>query len=158
MAQTTAAVDRASFKVETSTNGSSWTDISGQAATVSVSGGDQLIGSQNTADGNAPVVVGSTKTQAFTVTVSTVYTETASEAFELVEARFFASTKTIYVRWSPRGGANGEKQFTCTNNAGTAFACPIQSVSLPDLDAGSGDPAMFSFAVQTPYITIADVA
>ena len=33
MAQTTAAVDRASFKVETSTNGSTWTDISGQAAT-----------------------------------------------------------------------------------------------------------------------------
>jgi hypothetical protein len=158
MAQTTAAVDRASFKVETSNDGSTWTDISGAAATVQTSGGDQLIGSQNTADGNAPVVVGSTKTQPFTVTVSCVYTETASQPFELVESRFFAATKTIYLRWSPRGGASGEKQFTCTNGAGTAFACPIQSVSLPDLDAGSGDVAMFSFAVQTPYVTIADVA
>lgn len=158
MAQTTSAISRTGFKVETSTDGSSWTDISGQAATVSVSGGDQLTGSQNTADGNAPVVVASTKTQPFTVTVSCVYTETSSQAFELLEARFFASTKTIYVRWSPQGGAQGEKQFTCTNDAGTNFACPIVSVSLPDMDAGSGDPALFSFAVSAPYITIADVA
>ena len=86
-------------------------DISGQSNTVTVDGGDQLIGEQNTADGQAPVVTGSNKVESSTVTVSCLYTETSGEAWRKVRDRYIGTDKTIAVRYSPRGGAQAERRF-----------------------------------------------
>lgn len=155
MAQTTGAIPRSNFQVQVSTDGVAWTDISGQAVTVQRSDGDQMIGEQNTADGSSPVVTGSNKKAAETVTVSAVYTEGATEAYEVVSARYRGATKTIYLRWAPKGGIGtvaGNNMFTCANDAAAAIAVPIINCAIPDLDAGSGDPAMIEFSVRTPNV------
>lgn len=151
MAQTLTAESRAGFKIEVSTDASSWTDISGQANSVTVDGGDQLIGEQNTADGSAPVVVGAFKFEAKTVTVSCLYTETAGQAFRVVRDRYL-TPGTIAVRYSPKGGATTEKRFVTANDAGTAIVVPIINCIEPEGDASTGDPLMFEFSVRTPKL------
>lgn len=150
MAQTTSAIPQGKMIVEVSTDGSSWTDISGSSAQVTPSGGDQLTGSQNTAGGSAPVVVGSNKTEAAEADVKILYTETSGEAFRVVKARFDGSNKTIYFRYTPSGSGTGNKRYLAADDANSAFACPIQSCMPPDLDSGSGDPAMASFHIIFP--------
>lgn len=150
MSQTTGAFAQSNFQVEVSLNGSSWTDISGEVANVTVDGGDQLIGEQHTADGEVPVVVGSNKTEAKTVTVSILYTETTGEAFQIVNDRYDGADKTIYLRYSPAGGGSGAKRFVCVGAAGSAIAVPIINCLPPEVDAGTGDPAMAEFSVRTP--------
>lgn len=157
MAQTTGAISQSGFKVEVSTDGTSWTDISGQAAAVNVDGGDVPVGEQMTAEGGESIVVSSNKVEPRDVTVRSVYTEGATEAFEVVYAQYAGADKTIYLRWSPAGGATGEVQYTCAVG-GSAAAVPITSCTLPELDAGSSDIALFEFTVKTPGILKADVA
>jgi hypothetical protein len=152
MAQTTGAFSGANFKVEVSVNGSDWTDISGQATSVTPGGGDQLIGEQHTADGDAPVVTNSNKTEASELEINILYTETASEAFDIVGDRYRGATKTIYVRYAPKGGATANKRFFTANGAGTATAAAIVNCLPPEVDAGSGDPAMATFTVRFPKL------
>lgn len=140
MAQTTGAISQTVGVLEVSTNGSSWTDISGETTSVSFSGGDQLVGEQNTLDGDYPVVVGSGKKEARTATFSIVYTETASEAFDFIwDIWEAAGTSTVYVRYSPAGGQVGDLRFFASDDAGSAATTvPIASVALPDSDDGGG--------------------
>jgi hypothetical protein len=152
MAQTTTADNKAGFKVEVSTDASSFTDISGQGATVKVSGGDQLTGEQNTADGSAPVVTNANKVGSKTVEVSCLYDETAAHAWRLVKDRYDGAAKTICVRYSPRGGASAERRYVTANDAGTAIIVPIINCNEPEVDAGDGGPLMFTFSVITPKL------
>lgn len=149
MAQTTTGMAVSGFKVEVSTDGNSWTNVSGQAAAVTVEGGDNKVGSQHTADGAEAIVVSGNKTEPRTVTVRSVYTETTGEAFAVVWAAYTAASKVIYLRWSPSGGGAGDFQFTCAVG-GSAAAVPFVSCTLPELDAGGEDVALFEFSVMTP--------
>lgn len=155
MAQTTGGLPRSNFQVQVSSDGVTWTDISGQAATVQRSDGDHMIGEQNTADGENPLVTGSNKKAAETVTVSIVYTEEDGEAFDIVHTAYRSGDKHIYLRWAPKGGIGtvvGNKLLTCADDGGTPAKVPIINCTLPDLDAGSGDPAMSEFSVRTPNV------
>lgn len=157
MAQTTTGIPVSGFKVETSVNGTVWTDISGSAATVTVEGGDNKVGSQFTADGDEAIVVGANKVEPRTVTVRCVYTETTGEAFALVWAQYDSSDKSIYLRWSPKGGGAGDFQYTCAVG-GSAALVPIVSCTLPEQDAGAEDVALFEFSVMTPGLLKATVS
>lgn len=157
MAQTTTAIPQSNFVLEVSTNGSSWTDISGQSTQVNVSGGDQMIGEQHTADGNAPVVVASNKVAAIQLECNILYTETSGQAFQTVWARYEGAAKTIYVRYAPKGSTSGNERYTASDDAGNSFACPIVSCLPPNTDAGSGDPAMASFTVTCPKLVQATI-
>lgn len=152
MAQTTGAIPESIYKIEVSLNGSSWTDISGQANTVEPSGGDQQTGKQFTASGNVPIVTNSNKTDAVTVKVNIVYTESGSEGFMIVWGQYISAAKTIYLRYSPAGGASGQKRYVCANDANTAILVPIVNCLPPKLDAGSGDMAMVEFSVIAPKL------
>lgn len=152
MAQTTTAIPRGKYQMEISQNGSSWVDISGQAVTVVPSGGERMVGSQNTADGSAPVVTNGDKTAPITLTIRYLYTETASEAQETLEGQ-----TEIYARFSPAGGGVGDKQYTCADDAGSAFAAVIRNNLPPELDAGSGDPAIGVLEIVTPKLAVADI-
>jgi hypothetical protein len=149
MAQTTDAMSSANYKVEVSSNGTAWTDISGAGATVSVDGGEIGVGSQHTAAGAEAVVVSSKKRAPRTVNVRCLYTETAGEPWKVVNAAYLAADPKIYVRFSPNGGADGDLRYT-TSIGGVAAAVPIVTCGMPELDAGSEDPAMFEFSVMAP--------
>jgi hypothetical protein len=150
MAQTTGAMPKSNYKAEVSLNGSSWTDISGNSTTVEVDGGEQQTGEQFTASGSVPIVIGSNKVSAVTAKVNIIYTETAGEAFQVVWGQYIGASKLIYFRYSPKGGATGDKRYVASNDAGSAFACPIVTCLPPDVDAGSGDPAMAEFSIIAP--------
>jgi hypothetical protein len=152
MAQTTGGISQGVFTVEVSTDGSAWTDISGQATTVNLSGGDQIVGAQNTAEGSAPVVTNSNKLEALTVEVNFLYTETSGEAFRVVKVRFDGTDKTIFFRYTPKGNVTANKRYTATNDANTAVKVPIVSCLPPSTDAGSGDPAMAAFTLSVPKL------
>lgn len=152
MAQTTGAKSRSLFKVEVSTNGTAWTDISGAAASVTPSGGEQHVGEQNTADGSAPVVTGSNKVASRTLEVNCLYTEVAGEAWKVVVNKYNSDDKHIFLRYSPMGGNPGDQRFVCARDDNTAIAAPIVNCLPPEGDASTGDPLMFSFTVQAPKL------
>lgn len=149
MAQTTSGMPVSGYKVEVSTDGTAWVDISGQAATVNVDGGDVGVATQHTAEGAEAIVMSSQKAAPRTVTVRSVYTEAAGEAFATVWAAYAGADKRIYLRWSPAGGANGDFQYTCAVG-GVAASVPIATCTLPELDAGGEDVALFEFSVMAP--------
>lgn len=152
MPQTTGAFSPANFQIEVSLNGSSWTDISGSANSVSRDGGDQMTGTQFTANGDVPVVVNSNKRDAVTLTISIIYTEVPGEAFQTVYDRYIGADKTIYLRYAPKGSTVSNKRYVCANSAGTAIPVPIISCLPPETDSASGDPALTEFSVITPNL------
>jgi hypothetical protein len=144
MAQITGAVSSNSFKVEISTNGSSWTDISGAANTLEYEGGGKTTGETYTFDGDNPIVtVG--KSEPAEVTVAAVYTEGASDTFETIRPLYEAGSD-LYLRWSPKGGQTGE--FVFTTGAGK-----VTELVYPAGDASSGDPIMTGFTWRGPKPT-----
>lgn len=152
MAQTTGAIPKSNFQIEVSVNGSTWTDISGAATTVTPSGGEQMTGEQQTAEGTVPVVMYSNKVAATQLEINILYTESGSEGFQIVYGRYVGADKSIFVRYAPKGSASGNKRYVCTNNANTPIAVPIMACLPPEVDSASGDPAMASFSILTPKL------
>lgn len=158
MAQTTAGIPQNKFQVQLSTNGSSWADKSGSSVDIKVTGQEQLSGSQNTADGLAPVVTGGGKHSAVTITCRGIYTKTSGEFWDFIRDRWeqtTAGTQTVYLQWAPEGGIGtvvGNEQFTATDDAGSAFPCIIKSINQPDLDAGNGGPALVTAVLEAPKV------
>jgi hypothetical protein len=163
MAQTTAAIAGSGAKLEYSLNASgttgTWVNISGYAASIDISGGEQITGNAMTMDGDAAIVRGANKTQPFTVTASIVYTETDAQPFDALWDRFKTTTKTVSLRWSYPGGAGGAQQYATTDTAKTApVMCPIVSCTPPGAAADSGDPILFEFSVECADILKTTIA
>jgi hypothetical protein len=152
MAQTTSANSKANFLLEVSVNGVDWHDISGEAATATPSGGDQLTGSQQTAEGIAAVVTKADKTEPVTIQCNIVYTEQSVEAFNIVWQQYDSEDKGIYLRYSPQGGHDGDERFYTADSQDELFYAPIVSCLPPEGDASSGDPLMTMFSVICPKL------
>ena len=152
MAQTTAGIVQSGFVAEVSAAGSVWTQIGGQAVSVKVSGGEALVGQQLTADGEYAVVVAGHKVEPLRVTVRSLYTASAGEAWALVWAQFIGADKSIYVRWTPKGATNGNLRYATSNDGATRAAARITKCLPPEQDASSGNPALFEFEVMTPAL------
>lgn len=131
MAQTTGGVAGAAAQVEMSTNGSSWTDISGFANAVEVDGGERQIGSIFTFDGDTPLLT-SGKREALGLKTSIVYTEGGSEAFETYRQAYENNTR-FYLRWTPAGNTAGKFQFI--SSAGFAKTPPYPAVKADEAEA-----------------------
>jgi len=151
MAQTTNSEWGGAAKVEISTNGSSWTDISGHANQVNPSPSERRQGEAYTFDGEYPIVkVG--KQQSKSVDVKIIYTEETADAFEVARAQHEAAGGgTMYVRWSPAGGQGGE--FLFTTDAGF-----VKTFNYAPVDAEEDGPMQVTFTVQCAQITKSVVA
>lgn len=109
MAQATGVPNFVEAKVEYSTDGSAWTDISGYCAGVSTEGGDRQTGEGYTFDGDEPIVGVGKKTPTI-VEIRVMYTETDEDPFDKAFEAFDASPPTQFqIRWWPtEGDAAGE--------------------------------------------------
>lgn len=150
MAQTSNALAKSNFMLEVSVNGSDWVDIRGTATKVTPSGGDQLTGSQQTADGDAPIVTHANKTEPQQWQCDIVYTEAQAEAFMIVRDVYESGDKAIFARYSPGGGNPGDLMYYTADAAGEAFAAPIVNCMAPEGDASTGDPLLASFTLIFP--------
>jgi hypothetical protein len=144
MAQTTGAISSKDYKIETSPDGSAWTDRSGNAMKLSESGGERMTGTAHTFDGDVPIVTAGKRAEK-TFNVEFVYSEGASDLFEVVRASYEAGS-AFYVRYSPKGGQTNE--FLYTSDAGY-----VTNVQNPPGDASNGDPVVCSFDFITPKFT-----
>ena len=149
MAQTTNAMSFKSNKIEISTNGTAYTDISGFANSVDVGGGDRQAGEAYTYDGDTAIIaIG--KREPVEVTVKVVYTEGTGDPFETVRAAY-EDGSALYLRWSPKGGSTGAFQFTTSAGYVTTLGYPVG-------EAGSGDPVLIEFTLKCASITKSVVA
>jgi len=149
MAQTTNGFSFTDCKVEYSTNGSDYTDLSGTASVVE--GGDQprISGEGYTFDGDTALVTYG-KREPMELTFGYVHTEGTAEAWELLRP-LFEGGSTCYFRWSPKGGNTDDFQYT--TDAGQIIRFPY-----PVGDASSGDPVMGNVVFKTPKVTKSAVA
>ncbi len=141
MAQTTLATSSRNAVVEISTDGSTWTDISGYAQSVSPGDGTRLTGTAHTFDGNGPIIVAG-KLDAQESTVGIVYTEDTNGAYDRAKNAFDSTNSTLYLRVAPDGNTTGNFRFTSTKGVIT------QMPAFHELDASSGDVQMVEFTVQ----------
>jgi len=141
MAQTTLATSSRNAVVEISTDGSTWTDISGYAQSVSPGDGTRLTGTAHTFDGNGPIIVAG-KLDAQESTVGLIYTEDTGGAYDRAKGYFDGANSTCYLRVAPNGSASGNFRFTSTKGVITQFP------AFHELDASSGDVQMIEFTVQ----------
>lgn len=144
MAQATNAMSWANAKIEISTNGSSWTAISGFTNSLQVGGGERAMGEFFTGDADYPIVT-SGKRSMIELTVKVVYSEGAGEAFSVVLDAYQNNTN-IWLRWSPAGGTTGQFQFTTGKGWVTAPAFPGGSYD-------SADAVAIEFGVKTLTVT-----
>jgi hypothetical protein len=151
MAQTTGAFSGVDFTIEVSTDGSTWTDISGSANAVTPGTQTQMTGTIYTGQGRVAIVT-SGKLEPLEVEVRIVYTEESGEGFAFIRPEFEAGDR-IYFRYSPKGiGATGRAVFTASNDQATAGAVVISSLEWPTVDAGSADPLAVSFTLMCPAL------
>ena len=143
MAQTTVATSFKDCKIETSTNGTTWTNISGFSSSVDLDGGDRQTSEAYTFDGDTAIITKG-KREPIEVTVAIIYSEGVSDPQASVVSAYEAGTD-LYVRWSPLGGTTGQKQYTAK---GTVTSNPY-----PKGEADGGDPLMTEFTLVTPFIT-----
>ena len=138
MTQTTDGLSFIKAKVFVSPDGSTWTDVSGFGAGISVSGGSRGAGEQNTLDGDTPIVVAG-KRASLDVTVRYVYTEEAADPFEIVRAQYETEGGLLYVQYSPEDP--GGFWFKTGAAVLTEFGYPVG-------DADSADVVLSEFTVK----------
>jgi hypothetical protein len=148
MAQTTSGTSARAASVEYSTNGSSWTDMSGFSNKVDLSGGDRDAGETLTFDGDTPIVTRG-KRKATKVSVSVVYTEGASEIQEVARAAHQNGTD-LYLRWTVKGITTGN--FRYTTSAGV-----VTAALFPSVDTGDAKAVMAKVEVLVSEVTKAAV-
>lgn len=141
MAQTSTAFSARNAVVYISTDGSSWTNISGSSQSVTAGDGTRLTGTAHTFDGDGPIIAAG-KLDAQESTIAILYTETSGEAYETARAAFVAASSTLYVRVDPLGATTGNFRHTTGKGVITAFP------QFAEIDASSGDPMMIEFTVQ----------
>jgi hypothetical protein len=151
MPQTTGAYSNACAQVEVSTDGTTYTDISG--STQSVEGTEQakMSGEAYTFDGKGAIIKGG-KLEPLELTFNIVYTEVNTEAYEIARSVFEQDgcEDVLYVRWSPSGGTVGTNQLSANG--------PVVNFTYPPVDASSASPIMAGFTVKAGEITTAAIA
>lgn len=146
MAQTTGGLSAVNAKLEISTNGSSWTDISGFSNKITPGGQSRMTGEAYTLDGDT-AIIGSGKREPLELNIAVVYTEGAPDPFEVIRAQFeTAGGGALYVRWSPKGGSSTQFQFT--SDVGV-----VSEFNWPEADAANADPKLVEFTLKTAKVT-----
>jgi hypothetical protein len=151
MAQTTTAMSSVNAAVEISINGTTWIDLSGSSTSVAPGSQPRMTGETHTLEGDLAVIT-SGKREPMDIAVSSLYTETEGETFEVLRPLHQNGTR-VYFRYSPLGsGATGRAVYTATNDDGTPGACIISELDWPEVDATSADPIAIAYTVRAPGV------
>lgn len=137
--------------VEFSTDGTTWTNISGSSNNVEPDAQTRMSGVAYTHFGDVGIVT-TGKREPTSVSVTALYTETSGETFETLRPLFSALGGTrIYFRYSPLGvGASGRAVYTASNDNVSPGAVVITEFNWPKAEAESPDPVTVSFTLQVP--------
>lgn len=146
MAQSTGGMSFVDAEIRISADGNSYTDISGFANTLTVTGGARNFGEFFTADGDIPVLRAG-KRGSLNVAVVLLYTEGTGDPTEVLRGYYeTAGGADTYIDWSPAGGDSTE--FRYETSAGILIT-PLY----PSGDPEPGDPVQVEFSIQVASIT-----
>ena len=144
MAQITDAISFEAADVFYSTNGSAWTEVSGETNMVAASGFARTKGELATFDGTGPIVkVGKPGTGE--VTFKVAYRENASGLYK-VALDAWTNNTDLYLRWIPQAATTGKYRFS--TGAGRVLEQP-----LPVGAANSGDIVTVDIKITVGSVT-----
>lgn len=149
MAQTQNAISFVDAVVEISIDNATWTDISGFTNSLKIDGGERAVSEFFTLDGDTPILTKG-KRSSLEINVSALYTETAGEAFDIVDGQYQANGP-LYVRWAPKGSTTGNLRYTSSKGIPTK---PVY----PGGEASSSDAVPMEFTVKVASIAKAAIA
>lgn len=138
MPQTTDGMSFIEAFVFVSPDGTTWTDVTGEGASVAVSGGERATGEQHTFGAEPEPIVKAGKKASVDVTVRFVYTETASDPFDICQTAHESQDGEFWCQYRPKSGGNWFK-------TGQSI---ITSLLYPGGEAGAGDVVMSEFVVK----------
>lgn len=150
MPKTSGAVAQACAKVEIQPGCTgSWYDIGSKATTVAFPKEVVTTGSVPVFDDDTHVITHGKK-EPITATVSAVYTEEATEAFELVRDIWnnTGCDKLMCLRVTPKGGSVGDMEIYVGDHNTPAYLVGLMP---PNVSAAEGGPAVFEFDVFGNY-------
>lgn len=130
-------------KVELSTDGTTWVDVSVDANMVTVDGFDlETEGTPVFGQGKRLQTVGNFELG--TVTVRALYAESTNSAWGMANTAF-EGRSGLYVRFSPKGGTTGQYRFTSD----------LGYVKSPVWPSGESNasPIMPEISIETPWLT-----
>lgn len=145
--QTTSAFNFTDAVIQYSLNGGAWTDMCGEANSISGSGFDR----QASADfftycGDTPIVLQG-KRNSGEVTIHMAVTEGASDPFVVAMNAQLTKGSMFRVRWVPKGNTVGNRRYS--TDAGSF----ITSSPFPFGEAGSADIVAIDITIKAAYIT-----
>ena len=146
MPQTTTAMNTVEAVVELSTDGTTWTNVSGSTNKVEVSPQTADSGMAATLEGRYKIVR-SGKLNPVEATVTILYTETAAEAYAILHGQKNLPNLPLYMRYTP-GGFNGDYRFYTADSNGNKAPGRITEFPYPGANAEDGGPHMVSFKIQ----------
>jgi len=133
MAQVTAQTAGATFYAAVSTDGSSFTDISGAATMVEPQTAERKHGEGWTGEGDIPVLTyGKREPQMWELMV--IYTKTAGQAYKLLHSAFYNNTR-LDLRYCEEGNTTGNDRFTTS-------AGRVVELDFPKAEASEADPVV----------------
>lgn len=142
MTQTLGGMSFRAATVELSADGVTYTDVSSEGAAIAVTGGDRAAGDQNVFGSDVPISKAG-KRGPLDIVCRFVYSESATEAFEIARAIYETAGAQALVRWSPSGGSG------FTFRSGTGF---MTTFMYPQGEAGPGAVVPGEFTVHVPEI------
>lgn len=133
MAQTTTQTTGSDFYAAVSTDGSSYTDISGSSTMVEPKKRERKRGDAHTGEGDTPTTtVGKQEAQEWELTA--LYTKTAGQAYKLLQAAYAAKTR-LNIRYCPEGNTTGNDRFTLSG-----ADVRVVELDFPTADASEENP------------------
>lgn len=144
MAQTNDAITFRNVKVELSSDGSTWINVSGSTSGVIVKGGERAVYEISPVFGDATKVMTGVR-KPYTLTVKSVYTENMTEAYSVLDAAYLANS-LVYLRWTPAGDTPGVYRYTTVGGR-------VVSNQLPGGDVDQAKPLMAEYEMTAEDIT-----
>lgn len=135
MAQVTGQTTGADFYAAVSTDGSSYTDISGAATMVEPKTRERKHGERFSGEGDYPVkAYGKQEAQEWELTV--IYTKTAGQAYALLKTAYAAKTR-LNLRYAPEGNTTANDRFTLSGSD-----VRVVELDFPTSDASEENPVV----------------
>jgi hypothetical protein len=145
MAQTTTMITGAAAVVsiwDANATVAAYVDISGSSQAIETATASYLNSDNYTFTGDGPLTLLG-KNEPVEITVNIYYTETATEAFEIIQ-KMFADKDATKIKWQLAGSTGS----TIETGMGK-----IVSFDYPGAEADSGDGIMASFVLRVPSVT-----
>ncbi len=148
MAQLTDAISAKDLYIALSTDGNTWTNVSGESAKISPGGGERKHGEGYTFDGDTAVLTRG-KREPHEYTISIFYREGGGSARDFVNDAYYNNTP-LYVRFAVGGNSSGNEMVTSDEGI-------VKTPPFSEAEAESADPLMLEWDFITPDWTTSTI-